>query len=87
VNTIAEKTPWPESVSELYRPSDRRLSAKLVPAFADRECHVIRVTDPYGRILGFSRPEPLLFLSSSSSVVLMRLSGPRSRPTTSQKIW
>jgi hypothetical protein len=35
----------------------------------------------------FSRPEPLLFLSSSSSIVLMRLSGPNSRPTTSQKIW
>jgi hypothetical protein len=29
---------------------------------------------------------PLPFLPSSSSVV-MRLSGPRSRPTTSQKIW
>jgi hypothetical protein len=26
----------PESASELYRPSDRRLSAKLVPTFADR---------------------------------------------------
>jgi hypothetical protein len=24
-------------MSELYRPSDRRLSAKLVPTFADRE--------------------------------------------------
>jgi hypothetical protein len=24
------RTPWPESASELYRPSDRRLSAKLV---------------------------------------------------------
>jgi hypothetical protein len=35
----------------------------------------------------FSRPEPLFFLSSSSSIILMRLSGPRSRPTTSQKIW
>jgi hypothetical protein len=23
-----EKTPWPKSVSELYRPSDRRLSEK-----------------------------------------------------------
>jgi hypothetical protein len=30
-------TPWPESASELYRPSDRRLSAKLVATFADRE--------------------------------------------------
>jgi hypothetical protein len=34
----------------------------------------------------FSRPDPLLLLSSSSSIVLTRLSGPRSRPTTSQKI-
>jgi hypothetical protein len=34
----------------------------------------------------FSRPEPLLFYSSSSSVDLTRLSGPRSRPTTTQKI-
>jgi hypothetical protein len=31
---------------------------------------VVSVMDPYGRILGFSRPEPILFLSSSSSVVL-----------------
>jgi hypothetical protein len=29
-----------------------------------------------------SRPKPLLFLPSSFSVVLTRLSGPRSRPTT-----
>jgi CBS-domain-containing membrane protein len=46
-------TPWPESASELYRPSDRRMSAKLVPTFSDRRCHVVSVTDPYGRILGF----------------------------------
>jgi hypothetical protein len=46
-----KKTPWPESASELYRPSDRRLSAKLVPTFADRVCHVVSVTDAYGRIL------------------------------------
>jgi hypothetical protein len=48
-----DQTPWPESASELYRPNDRRLSAKLVPIFADRGCHVVSVTDPYGRILGF----------------------------------
>jgi hypothetical protein len=46
-------TLWPESASILYRPSDRRLSAKLVPIFADRRCQVVSVTDPYGRILGF----------------------------------
>jgi hypothetical protein len=43
----------PESASELYRQSDRRSSAKLVPTSADRGCHVVCVTDPYGRILGF----------------------------------
>jgi hypothetical protein len=31
-----KQTPWPESTSELYRPSDSRLSAKLVPTFADK---------------------------------------------------
>jgi hypothetical protein len=40
-------------VSELYRPSDSRLSVKLVPTFADRMCHVVSVTDPCARILGF----------------------------------
>jgi hypothetical protein len=47
------QTPWPESACELYKPSDRRLSAKLVPTFVDKGCHVVSVTDPYGRILGF----------------------------------
>jgi hypothetical protein len=40
---------------------------------------VVSVTDPYGRILGFL--DRSTFLSSISSVVLTRLSGPRSRPT------
>jgi hypothetical protein len=49
-----KKTPlWPESARELYRPSYRRLSAKLVSTFADRGCHVVSVTDTHGRILGF----------------------------------
>jgi hypothetical protein len=52
--TFEKKTPWPESASELFRLSDSRLSAKLVSTFADRGCHVVSVTDPYGRILGFS---------------------------------
>jgi hypothetical protein len=42
---------------------------------------VVSVTDPYGRILSFSIGAAT-FLSSSSSVILTRLSGPRSRPTT-----
>jgi hypothetical protein len=46
--------------------------------------HRIRSLRPYSRL---SRPEPLLFLPSSSSFVLTRLSGPRSSTTTFQKIW
>jgi hypothetical protein len=79
-----KKTPWPESASELYRPTDRRLSANS---------QLLRIEGPRGQRDGslwqysrISRPEPLFFLSSSSSIVLRRLSGPRSRPTTSQKI-
>jgi hypothetical protein len=40
-------TLWPESASGLYQPEN------LEPTVADRRCHVVRVTDPYGRILGF----------------------------------
>jgi hypothetical protein len=31
------------------RPSDCRLSVKLVPTFADTECRVVSTTDPHGR--------------------------------------
>jgi hypothetical protein len=62
-----EKPPFPESASELYRPSDLRFSVKLVPTSTDRGSHVVSVTDPYGRVLDVSRPQPLLFPSSSSS--------------------
>jgi hypothetical protein len=69
---IKKKTPWPESASELYRPSDRSLSAKLVPILpiegATRS--VRRIQRPYSR---FYRSEPLFFLPSSSSFVLKRL--------------
>jgi hypothetical protein len=43
----------PQIPSELYRPSNRRLSAKLVPTFADRGYRVVSATDTHGRILGF----------------------------------
>jgi hypothetical protein len=48
-----EKAPWPKSAIELYRPSVRRLSAKLVPTLADKGCHMVSVTDPYDRFLRF----------------------------------
>jgi hypothetical protein len=55
-----KQTPWSESASELYRASDRHLSAKWLPTFANRGCHVVSVTSlrPYSR---FSRQESLLF--------------------------
>jgi hypothetical protein len=37
---------WPESASQLYQPSYCRLSAKLVPAFADIGCHMVSVRIP-----------------------------------------
>jgi hypothetical protein len=48
-----KQTPLSESASELYRLSDRRLSVKRLPTFADKGCHVVSVTNPFGRILGF----------------------------------
>jgi hypothetical protein len=42
---LKRDTPWPEFASELYRPSDRRLSVKLVPNYADRGCHAVSATE------------------------------------------
>jgi hypothetical protein len=39
-NAINKQTPWSQATSELYRPSEPRLLAKLVPTFEDRKCHV-----------------------------------------------
>jgi hypothetical protein len=33
---LNKQTSWPESASEVYRPSDRRLAAKLAPTFTVR---------------------------------------------------
>jgi hypothetical protein len=41
------------SASELYRPSERHFSAKLVPTFTDRGCRVVSAMDPHGGVLGF----------------------------------
>jgi hypothetical protein len=50
---VSNITSWPEPASELYRPSDRHLSAKLVLTFVGIGCHVVSVTNPYGCILVF----------------------------------
>jgi hypothetical protein len=62
-------------------------STKLVPTFADREVSRSQRRGSLAVVISVSRLEPLLSLSSSSSFVLTWLSGPRSRPADSQKIW
>jgi hypothetical protein len=81
------QTPRPESTSELHQPSERLLSANLVSNFADRGVSRSQSDgSPYDRNLDF-QTGAATFLPSSSSIVLTRLSRPRSRPTTCQKIW
>jgi hypothetical protein len=41
------------------RASDRRLSAKIVPTFADRGCCVVSATGPHGHIFGL-KSKPML---------------------------
>jgi hypothetical protein len=80
-----KKTPWASDRERTKLTSDYRLSAKLVPTFADRGCRVISMTDPYGPNLCFFRPEQLLFLSSNSSIVVTRLSDPVPDPLLLRK--
>jgi hypothetical protein len=58
---ISVQTLWPESASKLYRLSNRCLSLKLEPTFADRGCHVVSMTDPYGRFLDFYTGATIFF--------------------------
>jgi hypothetical protein len=89
-----KRTPWPESARELHRPSDRRLSARLVPTFADRGCHVVSVTDHYGRIVGcldwsryfFFQAAPLQSCSRGWGPLLLRKYGVGNRTRTSGSV-
>jgi hypothetical protein len=70
---------------ELHRPSNHCLLAKLVPILRI-EC-VARTVQQIPMAVFSATATMLLFLPSSSSTVLTRLSGPCSRPSTSQKSW
>jgi hypothetical protein len=56
-----KQTPWPESASELYRPSDRRLSAKLVANFVDTEVSRGQHGGSPTAVVSFSRPKAATF--------------------------
>jgi hypothetical protein len=75
---------WLWSASELYRPSDRCFSAKLVPTSAGRGC---RVVDLYGRNLAFQGQSRYFFFQVVPQLYSWDWVEPRSRPATSQKIW
>jgi hypothetical protein len=79
-----------QNKDKLRRLSPRKnytVRAAAACTFEDRGCRVVSMTDPYGRILGFLDWSRYSFFQVTSSIVLMRLSGPCSRPITSQKIW
>jgi hypothetical protein len=61
-------TPWPWSASELYRPSDRRLSGKLVSILTDRKCRVVSAKNPHSRILGFLYRSRYYFFQAASQL-------------------
>jgi hypothetical protein len=56
-----------QSASELYRPSYRRLSARLVPTLAERGCRVVSVTNPHDRKT--SRNNKLIIIHFSGLVL------------------
>jgi hypothetical protein len=85
-NKQKQQTPWPESASELYWPSDRRLSAKLVPTFADRRCRVVSAADPNCRIFGFLDQSLYFFFQVAPQLYSRGWVEPVS-DTTYQKIW
>jgi hypothetical protein len=85
-SSATDKTPWP-LVRKQTIPTERPPFVGQVSANFWGWCRVVSATDPPGHYFRFPRPEPLLFHWSSSSIILTRLSGPRSRPTNSQKIW
>jgi hypothetical protein len=58
------------------------LVGEVLLPIVDRGCHVVSVTDPYGRILSFlDRSRYFSIKFYYLSVLLTRLSGPHSRPT------
>jgi CBS-domain-containing membrane protein len=62
-----QKTNKLHGLSPIANYTVRRLLAKLVPAFADTGCHVVSVTEPQGRILGFLDPSRHFFFPEDFS--------------------
>jgi hypothetical protein len=82
-----KQTPWPLVRKRTIQTERSQRPSKLMPTFAGRGSCVVNTSDPYGRESLISRAEQLFFLSCSSSIILTKLSGPRSTTTAYQKMW
>jgi hypothetical protein len=81
-----KQTPWP-LVHERTIPTERP-PLVVVPTFVDRGVSRGQRGGPPTVVKSqFSRPEPLLFFQVAPHLSSQRLSGPRSRPIATQKIW
>jgi hypothetical protein len=85
--TLQTKTPWP-----LVR--KRTIPTERPPLVDEIQCQllwiegccVVSAADPLRSLIQFSRPEPLLFFEIAH-LSSQGLTGPRCRPTATQKIW
>jgi hypothetical protein len=66
-----KQTPWPESARELYRQSERRLLAKLVPTFWDRGVSSSQGGGPLRPYLGFLDRSPGLDAEIKTNCILI----------------
>jgi hypothetical protein len=86
-----KKKMWPRSDRVDYNKKNSTIPTERSPLVGEvsanllriKGCRVVSKMDPYGRILAFLDRNSYFFLSSSSSIILTRLAGPCSTPTTS----
>jgi hypothetical protein len=78
---LQKESPCSETESELYRRMSKLVST--FDTFVDKGCHVVSVTDPYGRILGFIDRSRYFFLQ----VALQLYSRRRMNPGPALTCW
>jgi hypothetical protein len=72
VSTTEELLGRKSSVSGLEHEVNQVTEAKLATTFRARGCHVVSVTDPYGRILGFLERSRYYFFKATPPLHLRR---------------
>jgi hypothetical protein len=80
-------TLWPKFANKLYRLSDRRLSAKLVPNFVERRYRMVSATDLYCYILGVLDRSRNFFFQVAPQLYSWGWVNPVPDPLLFRKIW